>query len=195
MLSRLKKYFSVLTGKNKKEEKKVNTNLSVGVEIMQGSLFSADSFAGMHTYIGYNCFVTKSKIGAYCSIGNNVAIGDGEHPLVKVSTSGVFYTDIYNTLTAKECIIENDVWIGAQSIIRRGVTIGNGAVVGANSFVNKDVPPFAIVGGSPAKIIRYRFNEQQIAIITQSKWWELDKEEAAKTVAILQEQINQLYSK
>jgi virginiamycin A acetyltransferase len=191
MPGRLKRYLNRLIA-NKPEVKKINPNHGVGVEIMPGTHCSEDSFVGMHTYIGYNCFVTKSKIGAFCSIGNNVAIGDGEHPLDKVSTSGTFYTDIYNTLTAKECIIENDVWIGAQSIIRRGVSIGNGAVVGANSFVNKDVPPFAIVAGTPARIIRYRFNEQQIRLITSSAWWELDKATAINLMADLQLQIDQL---
>jgi len=72
----------------------------------------------------------------------------------------------------KECVIGNDVWIGCNSTILRGVTIGNGAVIGANSLVNKDVPPYAIVVGSPAKIIKYRFDEEIIQALLKIKWWD-----------------------
>ena len=74
----------------------------------------------------------------------------------RVSTNTIFYEDAYDDLTKKECIIENDVWIGTDAIILRGVHIGNGAVIGANSVVTKDVPDFAIVAGVPAKIIKQK---------------------------------------
>lgn len=72
-------------------------------------------------------------------------------------------------------IIGNDVWIGVGSIIRRGVTIGNGAVIGANSFVNKDVPPYAFAVGSPARVIKYRFKKEMIEKIEESCWWQYEK--------------------
>lgn len=74
-------------------------------------------------------------------------------------------------MTKGDIKIGNDVWIGVDCIIKRGLTIGNGAVIGANSVVTKDVPPYAIVVGSPAKIIRYRFEQQKIDLIENSKWW------------------------
>jgi len=85
--------------------------------------------------------------------------------------------------------IKNDVWIGASSVIRRGITVGNGAVIGANSFVNHDVPSFAVVAGSPAKIIKYRFESDVIDKINNSKWWDYPLEEARKIVDSLENTI------
>ena len=72
-----------------------------------------------------------------------------------------------------ECVIGKDVWIGAGAVILRGVKVGNGAVVGANAVVTKDVDSFSIVGGVPAKLIKYRFNKEKIDLIKDSKWWDL----------------------
>jgi len=147
------------------------------IEIRENTSIDKNSSIGDYTYIGLNTTITKSIIGRYCSIGNNVSIGPGEHDLEMISTSAFFYADP-NILTEKDCIIGNDVWIGVDSIIKRGISIGNGAVVGANSVVTKDVPAYAIVAGSPAKILRYRFNEEIIDILQNSAWWEYDLEEA-----------------
>jgi virginiamycin A acetyltransferase len=148
------------------------------VTIMGGSHVDGLSRIGDYSYIGYNCFVTKTRIGRYCSIANNVSIGMGEHKLDKISTNSIFYDNAFEMLTKKECILGNDVWIGVDSIIRRGVTIGHGAVIGANSFVTHDVPDFAVVAGSPAKILKYRFSAGDIVKILESGWWEHDKEDA-----------------
>lgn len=154
--------------------------------IQPGTHISDDTIIGEHSYIGSNCSITKTRIGRYVSIANNVSIGQGEHDLSRASTSSLFYDSPYETLTAGECVIESDVWIAVDSIIRRGVTIGTGAVVGANSFVNKDVPPFAIVAGSPAKIIGYRLDEDKRAALLASRWWEQDLTEARHTLAVLE---------
>jgi len=84
----------------------------------------------------------------------------------------------YQELTQLDCCIEHDVWIGSGATIRRGVTLGIGCVVGANAFVNRDVPPFAVVGGVPAKILKYRFPQEMIEKILASKWWTYEIEEA-----------------
>ncbi len=147
-------------------------------QIMNSTIISSDSVVGDYTYIGYNCFITKANIGRYCSIANNVSIGLGEHDLTEISTSSYFYDNAYEKLTEKNCTIGHDVWIGVDSIIRRGVKIGNGAVIGANSFVNMDVPDFSIVAGNPAKIIKYRFTDSQILKISKSNWWNLEIETA-----------------
>lgn len=131
-----------------------------------------------YTSIGDGCTITKAQIGRYVSIGNNVTIGSGEYDLSILSTSAWFYDDPLDVLCKKDCIIGNDVWIGVDSIIRRGVKIGNGAVIGANSFVNKDVSDFAIVAGNPAKIIRYRFEPDLQKEITASDWWNKNLDEA-----------------
>lgn len=150
----------------------------VKFQIMQNSILSGKNEIGDYTYIGFNCIITKSSIGRYCSIANNVSIGIGEHKINRVSTSSVFYEEPFETLTQGECTVGNDVWIGSNSVIRRGVKIGNGAIIGANSFVNKDVNDFEIVGGVPAKHIRYRFNLNNIKLINESNWWYLDLESA-----------------
>jgi acetyltransferase-like isoleucine patch superfamily enzyme len=161
-------------------------NVSSNCSIMKGANISDDSLIGSYCYIGYNTFITKTTIGRYCSIANNVSIGNGEHLINNISTSSLFYDKPYEVLTLKDCIIGNDVWIGVCSTIRRGVTIGNGAIIGANSFVNKDVPPYAIVGGVPAKIIRYRFSDEQIEAIEKSNWWDFDISEAKKITSQLE---------
>lgn len=152
---------------------------SHSVQILKGGQVDKQSAVGSYSFLGRDNYVTKSTIGRYCSIGNNVSIGQGEHDLTKISTSSIFYKDAYEVLTEKACIIEHDVWIGVDAVILRGVTVGIGAVVAANAVVNKDVPPFSIVGGVPAKVIRYRFDKHQIERILVSKWWEHDKKEAA----------------
>lgn len=144
---------------------------------------------GDYSYVGNHCFVTKTQIGRYVSIANFVTIGAGEHDLDDISTSAWFYDDPLAVLRRGECVIGNDVWIGVDSIIRRGVKIGNGAVVGANSFVNHDVPDFAIVAGNPARLIRYRFEEEMQAEISASKWWEKDLPEAKEIIKKLKSKI------
>ena len=138
--------------------------------------------------MGKNCLVQNTSIGKFCSIANDVLIGLGNHPLDLLSTSPLFYrrnnplkisflTKEFEIIEYKPISIANDVWIGTRSIIMDGVSIGNGAVIAANSVVTKDVPPFAIVGGIPAKIIKYRFPENKIEEMLAQKWWiwDLDK--------------------
>lgn len=148
------------------------------------------SIIGKYTYIGKNTCITKTTIGRYCSIANNVSIGMGEHDLQEISTNTIFYQqNPYDILTQKPCIIKNDVWIGVDSIIRRGVTIGNGAIIGANSFVNCDIPDFAIACGNPARIIRYRFSEKVQKIILESLWWEKYFLQAQKIIQKLKQEL------
>ena len=132
------------------------------------------SSVGAYTYIGAYGRVTRATIGRYTSIADNCYIGMGEHPTDALSTSGWFMADGYEYATRLPCVIGHDVWLGVSVVVRRGVTIGNGAIVGACAFVNKDVPPFAIVAGVPARLIRYRFPPHQIAAIEASCWWEYD---------------------
>ena len=171
----LKRLYYLLNNAEKHKE----TSL---VTLMSGTHISPNSFIGDYSYVGFNCFITRASIGRYCSIANNVTIGSGEHDLTRVSTSSKFYENAYRKLTERDCLIGNDVWIGVDAIIRRGVKVGDGAIIGANSFVNKDVPDFAIVVGSPAKIIRYRFLEEERAIIIKSNWWNFEFEEANQII-------------
>lgn len=156
-------------------------------EILDPDRIDAQTRIGEYTYVGKNSTITKSIIGRYCSIADNTSIGPGEHHIEKISTSAHFYEgDVYEQLTKRDCLIGHDVWIGVDSIVRRGVCIGNGVIVGANSYVNEDVPDFAVVAGNPARIIRYRFDEQKRAKISDSAWWDHDLERAREILVGLE---------
>jgi virginiamycin A acetyltransferase len=159
------------------------------ITILNGSYICANTIIDSYNYIGFNTLISKTTIGRYNSIANNVNIGHGEHPLDLISTSSIITNTTYEVLTAKPCTIEHDVWIGSGATIRRGVTLGIGCVVGANSFVNKDVPPYAVVGGVPAKILKYRFSEEKIKLILDSNWWELESDEARIKVKQLEDKV------
>mgnify|MGYP006077533253 CR=1 FL=1 len=138
-----------------------------------------------YSYVGRNCIVQNATIGKFCSIANDVFLGLGKHPIENFSTSPLFYRK-KNTLKIdlvdtdldfdeyENIIVGNDVWIGARAIIMDGVKINNGAIVAANSVVTKDVPAYAIVGGVPAKILKYRFNEKKIETLLNTEWWDDD---------------------
>ncbi|SUJ07387.1 Streptogramin A acetyltransferase [Shewanella putrefaciens] len=156
--------------------------------VLKGCSIDAGSVIGKECFINTNTIVTKAEIGAYCSIGSNVVIGPGEHDLNKISTSGRFYDNAYSELTEKPCKIGRDVWIGTYAIIMRGVTVGDGAVIGANSVVTKNVPDFAVVAGVPAKILKYRFDEKTQNIIKDSNWWDLNLKDAKQLIRKLESQ-------
>lgn len=146
-----------------------------------------DAVVGSYSYIGEYCSLSNCQIGNFCSIAANVKVIPSTHPTRGyVSTSPVFYsllnqcgTSFVNKAEFKEvrtienryAKIGNDVWIGEDVKIIGGVTISDGAVVAMGAVISKDVPPYAIVGGVPAKIIRYRFDEPTIDFLLQDKWW------------------------
>lgn len=141
---------------------------------------------GIHSYVGNNSSIVNTVIGNYCSIASYCSIGGGDHPKKWVSTSPFFYTNEEsnkrgNTLnhynSGKTVNIGNDVWIGEKCFIKDGVTIGNGAVLGAHSVVTKDIPDYAIAVGNPAKIINYRFNSKTINSLLKLKWWDFSEKE------------------
>lgn len=148
-----------------------------------------NTILGYGSYISDNSFVKNAKIGNFCSIANDVMFVCGRHPTNRLSTHPAFYS------TEKQCgisfvdknsfaeykfiddkselsfIVGNDVWIGARATILEGVKIGDGAIVAAGSIVTKNIPDFAIVGGNPAKIIRYRFDNEDARKIIDLSWW------------------------
>jgi acetyltransferase-like isoleucine patch superfamily enzyme len=146
---------------------------------------------GRHSY-GINCNTVANEsflksVGNFCSINRTASIGTmGNHPLDLVTTSNFTYNPIegfvekYDTHLIDKynpsIVIENDVWIGTNAIILPGVRIQNGAIIGAGAVVTKEVPPYAIVGGVPAKIIRYRFEPHIIEALLEIQWWNWDDE-------------------
>lgn len=135
---------------------------------------------GAFSYLTGGASLPQTIIGRYCSIGNEVAILS-QHPANALTTSLAGYQvvfpppfDVQPAFTyapVKTTKIGNDVWIGARVMIKTGITIGDGAIIGAGSVVTHDVPPFAIVGGTPAKLIRMRFSDELITRIQKVQWW------------------------
>jgi acetyltransferase-like isoleucine patch superfamily enzyme len=147
---------------------------------------------GRNSYFQSGIVSPNVIIGRYCSFAHNVYVGSSQHPLTHLSTGII---DRYmNPQKAsfneqdKYTVIGNDVWVGLNAVIMNGITIGHGAVIGSGAIVTKDVPPYAIVGGVPAKIIRYRFDDEIISQLLELKWWELEPEVIEK---LPKEDINQ----
>lgn len=138
-----------------------------------------------YSYIARNSLVQNTDIGRFCSIANDVFIGLGTHPTDKLSTSPLFYhrhnpfgvrlgnNDLFKD-DYQRISIGHDVWIGARATILDGITIGHGAIVATGAVVTKDVPPYAIVAGIPAKVVKYRFDHEKIKSLLESEWWKLD---------------------
>ena len=146
-----------------------------------------DSSVGRYTYVGMNALINKTKIGAFCSIGNNFTSGLGIHPTNGISTSPMFYSTLKQNGTTlslnnkieefEDVYLGNDVFVGENVTILSGVKVGNGAVIGAGAVVTKDVPAYAIVGGVPAQLIRYRFLQAQINAFERIQWWDFEDDQ------------------
>ena len=162
-------------------------------QLREGVLFSGSM--GYGTYIAPNSMIA-GKIGRFTSIGSDVKIIQGRHPYTYpyVSTSPMFFSaekselqtgvtfateqrfveELYADDEKSLVVIGSDCWIGSDVKIIEGVNIGDGAMVLAGAIVTKDVPPYAIVGGVPAKILKYRYDEETIKFLLNIKWWDRD---------------------
>ncbi len=178
-------YFSKLTNKLLNLPSIKNSKIHKTSKVCSGSNIINTNMEE-YSYIGNNCTVVNTNIGSFCSIADDCKIGLAMHPIEWVSTSPVFH-DGYNVLRKNfsnhtfnpfnTTSIGCDVWIGANCLVKSGVKIGNGAIVGMGSVVTKDVDPYTIVAGNPAKIIRMRFPEDMAHYLERIKWWELKEEE------------------
>ena len=157
--------------------------ICLGVRFYRGKI-------GKYSYIGNNSFVSDTDIGSFTSISTDCYIGGTSHPTDWVSTSPVFHKwgnimkknfarhefNIFHRTT-----IGNDVWIGNRVLIKAGVTVGDGAVIGMGSIVTKDIGPYEIWAGNPARMIRKRFPDEIIKDIQKTEWWNWPDEEIEKS--------------
>ena len=158
---------------------------------------------GRFSYISSRTIASQVTFGSFCSIGPECLIGYGEHPTDFVSTSPVFFSTLKQCGTSfsninlfeerKKITIGHDVWLGARVFIKDGVTIGNGAIVGVGAVVVKNVPDYAIVGGVPAKLIRFRFSQELIQKLQIIKWWDLPEEYLREAQSLIAQQNIQMF--
>jgi acetyltransferase-like isoleucine patch superfamily enzyme len=160
-------------------------NCDFGEYVYLGNNVSLESVKiGRHSYVNANTRIRHTSVGKFCCIGANAKIGLGIHPTDLISSHPSFYSTNKNfkTFADRDYYKEyetvdmgNDVWIGENAVIMGGLRIGDGAIIAAGAVVTKNVEPYAIVGGVPAKKIRFRFSDDDIERIRRTGWW--DKEE------------------
>lgn len=155
----------------------VTPNVSIGQNVVLGDF----------SYVNSDTRVTSGTIGKFCSISYGCQIGMSEHPVNFLSSSPYLYgsSNIFGIPPYFEEIhsppvIGNDVWIGGGVTILQGVTVGDGAIIAAGAVVNRDVEPYTIVGGVPAKFIKQRFDTDSTELLINLKWWELPHNELLK---------------
>jgi acetyltransferase-like isoleucine patch superfamily enzyme len=168
-----------------------------GYNYLFGRGVLAKSNLGHFTYIQNGCSISNADIGRFCSIGHNVSIALGDHPTDYLSTHPLFYEMSYisdvPSLTIdplftshKRVTIGSDVWIGANCYIKDGITIGDGAIIGTGAVVTKDVPPFSVAVGVPAKVIKKRFDDETIERLMELSWWNWDIDKIFKNKQLFQ---------
>lgn len=194
----------------KQNEQRVSLSASIGEDVFLEGRNSvgkkvrlSNSFLGYGTYVSDGCDLSGCRLGRYCTIAPGVKLIRGTHPTNFVSVHPAFYSpkhpcglsyvseskfEEYKYADEKyQALIGNDVWIGADVILLEGISIGDGAIVAAGAVVTKDVPPYAIVGGVPAKVLRYRFDEQTIKRLLSVRWWDKDRKWIQKYAAYFTE--------
>ena len=158
-----------------------NSEFENGVGIQRNALIY-NTLIGKYSYVGKNFTSWYANIGKFCSISWNVGIGGANHDYSKLTTHAFLYSPYMglmgenegipaNERFLEECAIGNDVWIAANVSVCRGVHIGDGAVIGAGAVVTKDVAPYTIVAGVPAKPIKKRFDDKTINRLLEIQWW------------------------
>ncbi|WP_074510453.1 CatB-related O-acetyltransferase [Planococcus glaciei] len=158
------------------KDSEIHKSSSIGA----GSVI-VNSHMDKHSFCGYDCTIVNTNIGSFCSIAGDCEIGGASHSIDWVSTSPVFNKNkdqikkkySYHKFDYKKTTyIGNDVWIGAKCLVKAGVKIGDGAVIGMGSVVTKDVPAYEVWAGNPAKLIRKRFEDSKISKLKEIQWWD-----------------------
>lgn len=179
---------------NKKNSTQIlSTEASLNAKYQKGVLISPkvtvtdDVSIGKYSYVNVGSSVENCDIGNYCSISSGVWICPFEHPIKNRSTHPFA---MRNVVKRKPVTIGNDVLISLNAIILSGVTIGDGAVIAAGAVVNKDVMPYEIVGGVPAKHIGWRFEEDEQKLISKTNWWTYDVDVLKKNTEFFEGKTN-----
>ncbi len=190
VLRKAKLYGVVKAGKNIKiTDSLISGEITIGdySKIIDGVELHGNIGIGKNTTINggntdLRASVNKISIGSFCSIARNVTFQEYNHDLTKL-TSYMVRTNLEGKSFKEDLVskgnieLGHDVWIGTQCVILSGAKIGTGAVIAANSVVTGEIPPYAIAAGSPAKVIKYRFEEKVISELLQSKWWDKTHEQ------------------
>lgn len=150
------------------------------VHLKTGVSIGPDVEIGDYSYVNAYTEIASGTVGRFTSIASFCSIGLNSHPVDWVSTSPMLYSELQLGAGNRYrddrggSVIMNDVWIGTHAVIMRGVTVGNGAIVGAGAVVTKDVPPYAIVVGVPAVVLRFRFAPDVVQRLLAMEWWKND---------------------
>ena len=193
----MKNFFeSPFEGKTIKDQI-TNPNIIAGKQSYYSGYYHGHSFDDCARYLTPDRNdVDKLIIGSFCSIGTGASFimaGNQGHrhdwissfPFFYMSDIEAFNKSIDGFERAGDTVVGNDVWIGSEAMIMSGVKIGDGAVIGSRALVTKDVAPYTIVGGNPAKVIKKRFSEQNIAMLLEIKWWDWDEEHLSEVIPII----------
>lgn len=171
----------------------INSKIHSSSKVEAGSSISGSLFL-RHSFCGYDCNIINAEIGPFSSLGSRITIGGVAHPMHFVSTSPVFlsHKDSVKKKFAKHHYLPEvatkigpDVWIGDGAFVKAGVNVGVGAVIGMGAVVTKDVPPYAIVGGNPARLIRFRFSPEVCERLVKSEWWNWSDETIEKNADLI----------
>ena len=174
-------------------------NLGAGAKVLNSELFGWSNInegacinrciISKYFNVGLFSYLADVKVGSYCTFGSRVSVGAANHPLDWLSIHEFQYQDtsqvygeslshgVCEKLTERHTTIGSDVWIGDNAVVLKGVTINDGAVIGAGCVVTKDVLPYSIVVGNPAKHLRFRFEDHIIKKLLALRWWDLEMQE------------------
>ena len=173
--------------------KVINSKVGVFCQLFEDSMLCYSQL-GDYSYLSRRSSAFSSVIGKYCSISWNVSIGPAVHDYKRVTQHAMLYASRFGMIDSAqqryydqykdETTIGNDVWIGCNAVIMRGVHIGDGAVVGANSVITKDVAPYAIMGGIN-RLIKFRFSDEVIQSLLDLRWWDYPHEFIKQNISLL----------
>ncbi|MBY6263855.1 type B chloramphenicol O-acetyltransferase [Azospirillum sp. 412522] len=178
------------------EKQVTNRNIIVGRYSYYSGYYHGHSFDECARFLSPDEGADKLVIGSFCSIGSGAAFimaGNQGHRSDWISTFPFFWMPDVPAFAgaqngyqpAGDTVIGNDVWIGSEAIIMPGITIGDGAVIGTRALVTRDVAPYAIVGGNPARVIRKRFDDSLVALLLEMKWWDWSDDQLQGAMPIL----------